>query len=76
VNDYQSDGEPGITVIWRGWQRLQDIADTWNIAKDQTLLMGNCDTSRHRSGFSNKSINRSFRTLTTEPSTDRSENGV
>jgi hypothetical protein len=20
------DGEPGITVIWRGWQRLQDIA--------------------------------------------------
>lgn len=31
----KSDGEPGITVIWRGWQRLQDIADTWNIIKDQ-----------------------------------------
>lgn len=23
------DGQPGATVIWRGWQRLQDIADTW-----------------------------------------------
>ncbi len=22
----KNDGEPGITVIWRGWQRLQDIA--------------------------------------------------
>jgi hypothetical protein len=22
------DGEPGITVLWRGWQRLQDIAAT------------------------------------------------
>lgn len=32
----KSDGEPGITVIWRGWQRLQDIADTWYLAKDQT----------------------------------------
>jgi len=24
-----SDGEPGVTVIWRGWQRLQDIADAF-----------------------------------------------
>ena len=23
----KSDGEPGVTVIWRGWQRLSDIAD-------------------------------------------------
>ena len=23
------DKEPGITVIWRGWQRLNDIASTW-----------------------------------------------
>jgi hypothetical protein len=23
------DKEPGVTVIWRGWQRLNDIADTW-----------------------------------------------
>jgi len=25
----KSDGEPGIVVIWRGWQRLQDLATTW-----------------------------------------------
>lgn len=30
------DGEPGITVIWRGWQRLQDMADTWYLVKEQT----------------------------------------
>lgn len=23
------DGEPGVTVIWRGWQRLADIADAF-----------------------------------------------
>ncbi len=23
------DGEPGVTVIWRGWQRLHDIAQTY-----------------------------------------------
>jgi hypothetical protein len=23
------DGEPGVTVLWRGWQRLQDLADMW-----------------------------------------------
>lgn len=27
------DGEPGVTVIWRGWQRLQDIASTWLLAR-------------------------------------------
>ena len=27
----KSDGEPGVTTIWRGWQRLQDIAATWYI---------------------------------------------
>ena len=38
----KSDGEPGITTIWRGWQRLQDLADTWNIVVlDQARLMGN-----------------------------------
>jgi len=37
----KSDGEPGITAIWRGWQRLQDIADTWYLVNEQTLLMGN-----------------------------------
>jgi hypothetical protein len=37
----KGDGEPGITVIWRGWQRLQDIADTWYLVKEQSLLVGN-----------------------------------
>jgi len=27
----KGDGEPGPTVMWRGWQRLTDIADTWLI---------------------------------------------
>jgi len=35
------DGEPGITVIWRGWQRLQDIAATWYLVKDQSQHVGN-----------------------------------
>lgn len=25
------DGEPGVTVIWRGWQRLTDITASWLI---------------------------------------------
>jgi len=25
----KSDGMPGVKVLWLGWQRLQDIADTW-----------------------------------------------
>lgn len=32
----KGDGEPGVTVIWRGWQRLQDIADTWFLVKEQS----------------------------------------
>jgi hypothetical protein len=35
------DGEPGITVMWRGWQRLQDMADTWYLVKEQSQLVGN-----------------------------------
>jgi hypothetical protein len=35
------DGEPGITVIWRGWQRLQDIADTWHFVKEHSQHVGN-----------------------------------
>ena len=35
------DGQPGITVIWRGWQRLQDMADTWYLVKEQSQLVGN-----------------------------------
>ena len=33
----KGDKEPGVTVIWRGWQRLNDIADTWLLLyPDQT----------------------------------------
>ena len=32
----KNDGEPGITVIWRGWLRLQDIAATWYLVKERT----------------------------------------
>jgi hypothetical protein len=31
----KSDGEPGVTALWRGWQRLQDLAATWEIVKEQ-----------------------------------------
>ena len=31
----KSDGEPGLTTIWRGWQRLRDIADTWYLVKER-----------------------------------------
>jgi hypothetical protein len=27
----KSDGEPGVKTLWRGWQRLQDIAATWSL---------------------------------------------
>jgi len=38
----KSDGEPGITAIWRGWQRLQDLAATWYIVvNEQPQLVGN-----------------------------------
>jgi hypothetical protein len=26
------DGFPGIKTLWRGWQRLHDIAFTWKLA--------------------------------------------
>ena len=38
----KSDGEPGITAIWRGWQRLQDLAATWYVVvNEQSQLVGN-----------------------------------
>jgi len=38
----KADGEPGITVMWRGWQRLQDMAATWYlIVNERPKLMGN-----------------------------------
>ena len=32
------DGSPGVTVIWRGWQRLNDIADTWLIFNPSPIV--------------------------------------
>jgi hypothetical protein len=37
----KSDGEPGVTTLWRGWQRLQDVAATWYLVKEQSQLVGN-----------------------------------
>ncbi len=28
------DREPGVTVLWRGWQRLQDLALLWHVVHD------------------------------------------
>jgi hypothetical protein len=36
----KSDGEPGVTTLWRGWQRLQDFAATWEIVKEQCRICG------------------------------------
>ena len=30
----KSDGEPGITVIWRGLQRLSDLAEAWRLFRE------------------------------------------
>jgi hypothetical protein len=27
-----SDGEPGVTTLWRGWQRLEDMVAGWQLA--------------------------------------------
>jgi len=37
----KSDGEPGVTTLWRGWLRLQDIAATWYLVNEQTPFVGN-----------------------------------
>lgn len=38
----KGDGEPGITVIWRGWHRLQDLAAIWSlVVKNPPKLVGN-----------------------------------
>ncbi|MBX7221087.1 MAG: hypothetical protein K1Y36_14155 [Blastocatellia bacterium] len=36
----KGDGEPDVTTIWRGWQRLTDIAETWLVLRPPKL-MGN-----------------------------------
>ena len=32
------DGEPGITVLWRGWQRLSDLTLMWSLASEGKLV--------------------------------------
>ena len=29
----KSDGEPGVTTLWRGWQRLEDMVAGWQLAR-------------------------------------------
>jgi len=36
-----SDGDPGVKVLWRGWQRLQDITATWSISFPPPQDVGN-----------------------------------
>lgn len=33
--DRKHDRDPGVTVFWRGWQRLADISSTWLISHPQ-----------------------------------------
>ena len=37
----KSDGNPGVTVLWRGWQRLNDITETFAILQN---LQKDCET--------------------------------
>ncbi len=30
--DRSNDGDPGVIALWRGWRRLADLADGWNMA--------------------------------------------
>lgn len=33
----KGDNEPGVTVVWRGWQRLTDIAEDWLLFRKTNL---------------------------------------
>ena len=37
----KSDGEPGVTTLWRGLQRLHDIATTWQLSHPPAPHVGN-----------------------------------
>ena len=37
----KSDGQPGVKVLWRGWQRLQDLAAMWQIFHPPPQDVGN-----------------------------------
>lgn len=34
----KGDKEPGVTVIWRGWQRLTDIVATWQLMRSDQFV--------------------------------------
>lgn len=34
----KSDGHPGVVVIWRGWQRLGDLAEIWRLSHPEELV--------------------------------------
>lgn len=36
-----SDGQPGVKVLWRGWQRLQDLVAIWQLFHPLSPLVGN-----------------------------------
>lgn len=36
----KGDGYPGVTVIWRGWQRLQNSLSMWLVFNPQNFFMG------------------------------------
>ncbi len=36
----KGDGEPGVKTIWRGWRRLDDIAETWRLLHPHPSLHG------------------------------------
>jgi hypothetical protein len=35
------DGDPGVKVLWRGWQRLQDITAAWSLFSSPPPHVGN-----------------------------------
>lgn len=37
----KGDGDPGVKVLWRGWQRLQDIVTTWTLTHPPPQDVGN-----------------------------------
>ena len=37
----KGDGDPGVTVIWRGWHRLHDISTIWLLFHPPSKLVGN-----------------------------------
>lgn len=36
----KGDGQPGTTTTWRGWQRLREITETWELFNDCAATYG------------------------------------